>query len=160
MLIFPGLVGTTLEIDQGGGGREATRREDGLVEGKAGLRLFTMNVRRPEQQYHRHSRHPPCRHRHRSCQPGVYLHRHEDGHIGNLLKGWKAGGRPSMRGGPQNDGLVLKRHLRCSVLKNIPGALCKSGAGGPSSRFGPCIWLHPPIRGARSLGAGATSHGG
>ena len=47
MLIFPGLVGTTLEIDQGGGGREATRREDGLVEGKAGLRLFTMNVRRP-----------------------------------------------------------------------------------------------------------------
>ena len=81
MLIFPGLVGTTWEGDQGGGGREATRREDGLVGGKAGLRLFAMNVTRP--QYHRH----------RSRQPGVYLHRHEDGHIRNLLKGWEACGR-------------------------------------------------------------------
>ena len=47
MLIFPGLVGTTWEGDQGGGGREGTRREDGLVGGKAGLRSFAMNVRRP-----------------------------------------------------------------------------------------------------------------
>ena len=48
MVIFPGLVGTTWEIDQGGGGREVTRREDGLVGGKASLRLFTIVVRRPK----------------------------------------------------------------------------------------------------------------
>ena len=83
MLIFPGLVGTTWEIDQGGGGREVTRREDGLVGGKAGLRLFTIDVTRPKPQYHHHL-------------SGVYLHRHEDGDIGNLLKGWEACGGVSM----------------------------------------------------------------
>ena len=33
VVIFLGLVGTTLEGEWGGGGREVTRREDGLVEG-------------------------------------------------------------------------------------------------------------------------------
>ena len=40
MLKFPGLVGTTSEGGRGGGGREVNRREDGLVEGKAGLRYL------------------------------------------------------------------------------------------------------------------------